>query len=73
MGTCWISRKGGGGGLESFLKCGLNFTILQLLGNKLSLTERLQSCEIGLAKISASSFRNLPNKLSDKLSDKFTR
>ena len=30
----------------------------------MSLTERLQSWEIGLAKISAPSFRNLPDKLS---------
>ena len=47
-----------------FLKSGLTFAILELLGNKLSLTERLQSWEIGLAKILAPSFRNLPNKLS---------
>ena len=48
--------------MELFLQIGL--TILQLLGNELSLIERLQNWEIGLAKISAPSFRNLPNKLS---------
>ena len=42
----------------------MTFAILQLLGNKLSLIERLQSWEIGLAKTSAPSFRNLPDKLS---------
>ena len=50
--------------LEPFLKSGLTFTILQLLGNKIDLIERLQSWKIGLAKISAPSFRNLPDKLS---------
>ena len=40
------------------------FTILQLLGNELSLIQWLQSCEIGLAKISAPSFRNLRDKLT---------
>ena len=50
--------------MEPFLKSGLTFAILQLLGNELSLIERLQSWEIGLAKISAPSFRNLPDKLS---------
>ena len=39
------------------------FATLQLLGNKLSLIERLQGCDIGLAKISVTSFRNLPDKL----------
>ena len=47
-----------------YLKSGLIFAILQLLGNELRLIERLQSWEIGLAKISAPSFRNLPDKLS---------
>ena len=42
----------------------MNFATLQLQGNELSLTERLQSWEIGLAKISAPSFRNLFDKLS---------
>ena len=50
--------------LEPFLKSGLIFAILQLLGNELSLTERFQILEIGLAKISAPSFRNLPDNLS---------
>ena len=50
--------------MERFLKSALTIAILQLLGNELSLTERLQSWEIGLAKISAPSFRNLPDKLS---------
>ena len=50
--------------MEPFLKSGLIFTILQLLGNELSLIEWLQSCEIGLAKISAPSFRNLRDKLT---------
>ena len=40
------------------------FTILQLLGNELSLIEWLQSCEIGLAKILVPSFRNLRDKLT---------
>ena len=47
-----------------FLKSGLIFTILQLLGNELSLIKWLQSCEIGLAKISAPSFRNLGDNLT---------
>ena len=42
----------------------MTFAILKLLENKLSLIERLQSWQIGLAKISAPSFRNLPD---DKL------
>ena len=50
--------------MEPFLKCGLTFATLQLLGNELSLIERLQSWDIGFAKISAPSFRNLPDKLS---------
>ena len=50
--------------MKSFLKNGLNFAILQLLGSKLSLIGRLQSCEIGLAKISALSFRNLRDRLT---------
>ena len=41
-----------------------NFAILQLVGNGLSLTERLQSWDISLAKIPAPSFRNLPDNLS---------
>ena len=49
--------------LEPFLKSNLTFAILKLLGNKLSLIERLKSWQIGLAKISAPSFRNLPDKL----------
>ena len=50
--------------MEPFLKNGLAFAILQLLGNEFGLIERLQSWEIGLAKISTPSFRNLPDKLS---------
>ena len=50
-------------GLEPFLKIGLTFAILQLLGNKFSLIERLQSWDINLAKISVPSFRHLPDKL----------
>ena len=50
--------------MESFLKSGLAFAILQFLGNDLSLIKRLQSRRIGLAKISAPSFRNVPEKLS---------
>ena len=50
--------------MEPFLKSGLIFTILQLLGNELSLIQWLQSCKIGLAKISAPSFRNLRDKLT---------
>ena len=38
--------------------------ILQLLGNKLSLIERLQSLEIGLAKMSVPTFGNLADMLS---------
>ena len=34
------------------------------LGGELSLIERLKSWQIGLAKISSPSFRNLPDKLS---------
>ena len=48
--------------MEPFFKNGLTFPILQHLGRELSLIERLQSCEIGLAKISVSSFRNLRDK-----------
>ena len=50
--------------MEPFLKSGLTFAILQLPGSELSLIERLKGWEIGLAKISAPSFRNLPDKLS---------
>ena len=50
--------------MEPFLKSGLTFAILQLLGNELNLIERLKSCKIGLAKISASSFRNLRDELT---------
>ena len=50
--------------MEPFLKSGSTFAILQLLGNEFSLIEKLQRCEIGLAKISASSFRNLWEKLT---------
>ena len=50
--------------MEPFLKCGLTFATLQLPGNELSLIERLQSWDIGFAKISAPTFRNLPDKLS---------
>ena len=50
--------------MESFSKSALTFEISQLLGNELSLKERLQSWEIGLAKISVQYFRNLPDKLS---------
>ena len=46
-----------------FKKC-FHFSNLKLLGNKLSLIEELKSCEIGIAKISVPSFRNLPDKLS---------
>ena len=42
----------------------MTFAISQLLGNELSLLERLQNWDIGLAKISASFCRNLPDKLS---------
>ena len=45
-----------------FFKNGLSFPILQLLGKELSLIERWQSCEVGLAKISVSSFRNFRDK-----------
>ena len=41
----------------------MTFAILQLLRKELGLIERLQSCKIGLAKISAPSFRNLRDKL----------
>ena len=50
--------------MEPFLKSGLIFALLQLLGNELSLIERLRSSENGLAKILASSFRNLRDKLT---------
>ena len=50
--------------MELFIKKGLTFATLQLLGNEFSLIERLQSLETGLAKISALPFRNLPDKLS---------
>ena len=50
--------------MEPFLKSGLTFAILQLLGNELSLIKRLQSKEIGPGKISVPSFRNIPDKLS---------
>ena len=40
------------------------FAFFQILGNELSLIEWLQSWDIGLAKISGPSFRNLPDKLS---------
>ena len=58
-----------GGGFDGqfwslFLKNVLTFAILQLLGRELSLVERLQSCEIGPAKISAPSFRNFRDKLT---------
>ena len=42
----------------------MTFAILQLLGNKLSLIERLQSLEIGLAKMSVPTFGHLPDMLS---------
>ena len=42
----------------------MTFAILPILVNELSLIERLQSWEIGLAKISVPSFRNLSDKLS---------
>ena len=50
--------------MNPFLKSDLTFSILQLSENELSLIERLQSWDIGLAKISGASFRNLPDKLS---------
>ena len=50
--------------METFLKCSLIFAILQHLGNELSLIERLQSWDIGLAKTSVPSFRSLPDNLS---------
>ena len=57
MGSSEMGQKFWGSFLEPFF-------ILQLLGSKLSLIEGLQSWEIGIAKISAPSFRNLPDKLS---------
>ena len=42
----------------------LTFAILQLLGSKLSLIERLQSWDIGFPKISVPFFRHIPDKLS---------
>ena len=42
----------------------MTFVLLQLLGNELGFIERLQSWEVGLGKISAPSFRNLPDRLS---------
>ena len=59
-----MGREFWGSVLELFIKKGLTFATLQLLGNEFSLIERLQSLEIGLAKISALPFRNLPDKLS---------
>ena len=50
--------------MELFLKSSLTFANLLLLGNKLSLIGILKSWEIGLAKMSAPSFRNLPDMLS---------
>ena len=46
------------------MKSGLTLAILQLLAKELSLTERLQSRDIDLAKISVPSFKNLPDKSS---------
>ena len=50
--------------MEHFLKRGLTLAILQLLGKKLSLIERLQSWDIGCAKLRVPPFKNLPHKLS---------
>ena len=42
---------------------GLSLAILQLFGKELSLIERLQSLDIGCAKTSAPSFKNIADKL----------
>ena len=47
-----------------FLKSNLAFAVFKLPGNKLSLIERLQSGDIGLAKISTPSFRNSRDMLT---------
>ena len=47
-----------------FLKKWFEFWNFTTSKNELGLIERLQSWEIGLAKISAPSFRNLPDKWS---------
>lgn len=49
--------------LELFLESGLTYAVLQILGNQLSLTERLKSWDVGLAKILAVSFTNVLDKL----------
>ena len=59
-----MEREFWGPVLEASLKSSLTFVILQLLGNDLSLIERLESWKLGLAKISASSYRNLLANLS---------
>ena len=50
--------------MEALFKGGFTFAILKLLGSQLNLKGRLRSWDIGLAKISAPSFRNFPERLS---------
>ena len=50
--------------LTLFFEKWFNLWILQLLGKELSLIEKLQSWDIDRAKISAPSFKYLPDKLS---------
>ena len=56
----WWDGEKWNGAVVLRVKFGGKFT----LGGELSLIERLKSWQIGLAKISSPSFRNLPDKLS---------
>ena len=47
-----------------FLNIGVSFTTLQALGNTPREIDRLQRAETGLARMSAPSFKNLPESLS---------
>ena len=49
--------------LESFLKSGLNFAILQASGNLREEIDGLYSCVIGVANNETPSFRKIPEKL----------
>ena len=59
-----IGRQFLGSVLESFLKSGLNYTILQTSGNLLEEIDRLHSCVIGVANNDAPSFRKIPERSS---------
>ena len=50
--------------MNRFLNSGFNFAILQSDGNIEYLIDKLQIWEMGLAKIVAPSFKNLPDRLS---------